>query len=211
MTSPARAERVSLCDLFEELGPNAPTLLGDWTTRDLAAHLVMRERRLDAAPGIAVPALARYAEHVRIGETERPWTELMALVRDGPPVWSPMRVPAIDTLVNSVEFFVHHEDVRRAQAQWAPRELPSDLEDALAASLHRMGRVLTRSAKGIGLSLRTPTGDPLRLRRGEPTVAIDGPVGEGVLYVYGRKDVAAVSLDGPPDAVAKVAAAPFGL
>ena len=45
----------------------------------------------------------------------------------------------------------------------------------------------------------------------EPTVAIDGPVGEGVLYIYGRKDVAAVSLDGPLDAVAQVVAAPFGL
>jgi hypothetical protein len=30
-----------LCDLFEELGPDAPTLLGAWTTRDLAAHVVL--------------------------------------------------------------------------------------------------------------------------------------------------------------------------
>jgi uncharacterized protein (TIGR03085 family) len=112
VTSPARSERHSLCDLFDDLGPNAPTLLGDWTTRDLAAHLVMRKRRPDAAPGVFVPALAAYTEHVRIGETERPWTELVGMVRDGPPVWSPMRIPAIDTLANSVEFFVHHEDVR---------------------------------------------------------------------------------------------------
>jgi uncharacterized protein (TIGR03085 family) len=211
VTSPARTERLALCDLFVDLGPDAPTLLGDWTTRDLAAHLVMRERRPDAAPGAVVKALASYAERVRVSETERPWTELVELVRDGPPVWNPMRVPAIDTQVNSVEFFVHHEDVRRAQPRWTPRELPIDLEDALASSLHRMGRLLTRAAKGIGLVLRPPDRHEIRIRGGDPTVAISGPVGEGVLYLYGRKDVAGVSVDGPPAAVAQVAAAPFGL
>jgi uncharacterized protein (TIGR03083 family) len=44
----ARAERAALCDLFDEVGPDAPTLCAGWTTRDLAAHLVIRERRADA-------------------------------------------------------------------------------------------------------------------------------------------------------------------
>jgi uncharacterized protein (TIGR03085 family) len=202
---------LALCDLFTELGPDAPTLLGDWRTRDLAAHLVMRERRPDAAPGVFVHALAAYSEHVRISETERPWTELVELVRDGPPVWNPMRIPAIDTLTNSVEYFVHHEDVRRAQPAWAPRQLPADLADALASAVRRMGSVLTRAAKGTGLVLRPPDGDEVPVRRGEPTVAINGPIPEGVLYIYGRKDVARVSLDGPSDAVARITAAPFGL
>jgi uncharacterized protein (TIGR03085 family) len=211
VTSPARTERLALCDLFVQLGPDAPTLLGEWSTRDLAAHLVMRERRPDAAPGVLVQALAGYSEHVRISETERPWTELVALVREGPPIWNPMRVPAIDTLVNSVEFFVHHEDVRRAQPTWAPRQLPADLVDALASSIHRMGAVLTRSARGTGLVLRPPDGDEVLVRRGDPTVAIGGPLPEGVLYLYGRKDVARVSRDGPADAVARIESAPFGL
>jgi uncharacterized protein (TIGR03085 family) len=209
--SPAHAERLALCDLFVDLGPDAPTLLGDWSTRDLAAHLVMRERRPDAAPGLLLSALATYAEGVRIRETERPWTELVELVRDGPPRWSPMRVPAVDALVNTVEFFVHHEDVRRAQAGWAPRALPADLDDALAVAMHRMGGVLTRTASGIGLVVRPPGRDEIRLRRGQPTVTIDGPVGEAVLYAYGRKRVAGVTLHGPPDATARVAAAPFGM
>nr|BFE88977.1 hypothetical protein GCM10020093_115780 [Planobispora longispora] len=50
----ARAERAALSDLFARLGPDAPTLCEGWTTFDLAAHLVLRERRLDAAPGIAL-------------------------------------------------------------------------------------------------------------------------------------------------------------
>src|SRR6476659_6473055 len=146
----------------------------------------MRERRPDAAPGVLVQALAGYTEHVRISETERPWTELVALVRRGPPMWNPMRVTAIDTLVNSVEFFVHHEDVRRARPTWAPRQLPADLVDALASSVRRMGAVLTRSARGTGLVLRVQDGDEVRVRRGDPTVAIAGPLAEGVLYLYGR-------------------------
>ena len=73
MPGPARAERLALCELFVQVGPDAPTLLGEWTTRDLAAHLVVRERRPDAAAGIVVPILARHAERVRVQERERPW------------------------------------------------------------------------------------------------------------------------------------------
>ena len=38
-------ERIKLCDLFDELGPSAPTLIEGWTAHDLAAHIVLRERR----------------------------------------------------------------------------------------------------------------------------------------------------------------------
>src|SRR5215208_3763328 len=100
MPAPARAERLALCALFLQLGPDAPTLLDDWTTRDLAAHLVVRERRPDAAAGIVMPVLARHAERVRVQERERPWPELVALVREGPPVWNPMRVGRVDTIAN---------------------------------------------------------------------------------------------------------------
>ena len=97
MSSPARAERAALCDLFLEVGPDAPTLCGGWTTRDLAAHLVVRERRPDAAPGIVSRVLAGHSEKVRIAETERPWPELVERVRSGPPVWNPMRFEPVDT------------------------------------------------------------------------------------------------------------------
>jgi len=210
MPGPARAERLALCELFVQVGPDAPTLLGVWTTRDLAAHLVVRERRPDAAAGIVVPILARHAERVRVQERERPWPELVALVREGPPVWNPMRVGRVDTIANTVEFFVHHEDVRRAENGWTVRRLSSELEDALATALDRTGGLLTRKAP-VGIALEPDGRSPIRLRRGEPVVTIRGPIGEGVLYAYGRKDVAEVTVAGPDDAVAAVAAAPFGL
>jgi len=55
---PAQRERQALCDRFDEVGPDEPTLSGEWTTRDLAAHLIVRERRPDAAGGILIGAIA---------------------------------------------------------------------------------------------------------------------------------------------------------
>ena len=49
----SREERRALCALLDETGPDAPTLCEGWTTGDLAAHLVLRERRPDAAAGVA--------------------------------------------------------------------------------------------------------------------------------------------------------------
>lgn len=37
-------EHIALCDLLDELGPDAPTLLEGCTANDLAAHIVLRER-----------------------------------------------------------------------------------------------------------------------------------------------------------------------
>jgi uncharacterized protein (TIGR03085 family) len=210
MTSVAAAERDALCDLFVEVGPDAPTLAGAWTTRDLAAHLVVRERRPDGAAGILIRPLADYAEKVRRAEAARPWEELVGLVRRGPPVWNPMRLEPVDRLTNSVEFFVHHEDVRRARPGWTPRELDPALEAAMATIIARGGRMLTRKAD-LGITLSPDGREPIRLRAGTPGVTISGPLGECVLYVYGRKSVAQVALDGPADAVATVQAAPFGL
>jgi uncharacterized protein (TIGR03085 family) len=210
MSSPARAERIELCDLFLELGPDEPTLAGDWTTRDLAAHLVVRERRPDAAIGIVSRFFESHSEKVRLAELERPWPEIVERVRSGPPRWNPMHLEPVDTAANSVEFFVHHEDVRRAQAGWTERPLMLDLENALAAMVRRGGGMLTRSAK-VGLVVAADGRDPMRLHKGPPVVTISGPIGECVLYLYGRKGAAQVTLHGPDDSIAAVAAAPFGI
>jgi uncharacterized protein (TIGR03085 family) len=65
--SHSRDERAALTDLMATLGPDAPTLCGGWTTRDLAAHLVVRERRPDIGIGAIVPGLNRWAERARLG------------------------------------------------------------------------------------------------------------------------------------------------
>lgn len=212
-TIPARREREALCDLFLDVGPDAPTLSGEWTTRDLAAHLVMRERRPDGAAGIVVKKLAGHADKVQSSIAEKPWDELVSTVRDGPPIWSPTRVGAVDRLANTIEFYVHHEDVRRARESWAARELDQDLRDDLRGALSKMVKALARSSK-VGIVLEpTDTTDTNTVvaKQGDPSVTIRGPIGELVLYMYGRKEQAEVELEGDAEAVEAVTAAEFGV
>ena len=54
VTSIADTERAALCDLLDQLGPDAPTLCTGWTTRDLATHLYVRDRNPRAWAGISV-------------------------------------------------------------------------------------------------------------------------------------------------------------
>lgn len=54
----ARSERSALADLLEQVGPAQPTLCAGWDTEDLLAHLLVRERRPDAAAGMLIIPLA---------------------------------------------------------------------------------------------------------------------------------------------------------
>ena len=122
----ARRERALLCDEFEALGPDAPTLCDGWLTRDLAAHLVVRESRPDAAAGMFVPALKPHLDAVMRRTADSDWPTLVDRVRSGPPRVSPLRYA--EGAANLVEFVVHREDVLRAQvpprvADRSPAEL----------------------------------------------------------------------------------------
>jgi uncharacterized protein (TIGR03085 family) len=210
-TIPARRERAELCELFIELGPDQPTLCGDWTTRDLAAHLVVRERRPDAAIGIVVPKAAGYTDKVQAGVAETEWTDLVQTVRSGPPFWSPTRIAKVDQLANTVEFFVHLEDVRRAQTTWEPRALEADLTDALYGLLGKMARRLVKnSAVGIVLEPDDAHG-PIVAKQAEPSVTVRGPVGELVMFVYGRQTHSRVELFGDDASIEVAKAASFGI
>ena len=205
----ARRERHALCDEMIRLGPDAPTLCGDWTARDLAVHLIVRESRPDAAVGILLPPLAGHTESVMTSYARRPWEDLVDSVRNGPPVWSPTRIGAVDRAVNTAEFFVHHEDVRRAQSEWEPRQLDDDLVADLARPLH-MAKRLTSSAPG-GLVFVPDVGPTVRARPGDPTVTVSGPIGELVLYMFGRQSHSRAEREGPPELISATDEAGFGL
>ena len=208
--TPARAERQLLADTFVAVGPDAPTLCGDWTTRDLAAHLIVRERRLDAAPGILVKRLAGYTDKVQAGVAAGAWDELVEQVRTGPPAWSPTRIDAIDRQMNTTEFFVHHEDVLRGGESWSVRELDPALVDDLYSALGRAKLLVRKSPVGIVLE-PTDGRPPITAKSASPSITVRGPVGELVLWSFGRQAHAAVDYDGPTVAVEQVKSAPFGL
>ncbi|MEV4557583.1 TIGR03085 family metal-binding protein [Kitasatospora sp. NPDC049285] len=208
MSSHARAERARLAELLSAAGPEAPTLCAGWTTRDLAAHLVVREARPDAAAGIRLRALAGHTEKVQNRYAARPFEELVRVFRSGPPTLSPFRLPGADAAANLVEYFVHAEDVRRA----VPFE-PEPVDPALAEALWKRVPVVARFSDArspVTLQLRHPDGRMVTFRQGAgegPAVTVTGEPGELVLFLSGRGAKAAVEASGDPEAVARVAAA----
>ena len=210
----SREERLALCALFDETGPDAPTLCEGWTTGDLAAHLVLRERRPDAAAGVAGGPLAGYTARVQQRLRQRfPFPELVRIIRSGPPHLSVMALPGMDERVNAVEFFVHHEDVRRAADGWEPRALGSGESDMLWGRL-RMARFMLRKAPvgvelardDVGPATDNPDGVPYRItaRNATPAVTVVGSPAELTLWVMGRRAAARVRMDGIQAAVTKL-------
>ena len=204
----ASRERAALCDLFEQVGPDAPTLCEGWDTRDLAAHLHLRETS-PLAVGILVSQLAGAMERRQREMASGDWGRLVARVRT-PPRWSPSSVAAIDARANGAEYFVHHEDVRRAQPGWEPRPLSESDERALWAILSTMGKQLYRRCP-VPLVLRRPDGAELTIKPGHPAVVLSGPVSELVMHAYGRTDQARVDIEGPEPLVARFRETPLGV
>ncbi len=177
------------------VGESAPTLCGDWNARDLAAHLVVRERRLDASPGILVPFLAGYTEKVQNRAARRPFVDLVADIRSGPPVWSPFKV--LDSLVNVGEMFVHHEDLRRAQPNWFPRSLSIEMQNKLWSTAGLIGRVAYRGSP-VGVELRASDGRSVTVKKaGQRQVVLKGSPAELLLLAFGR-DAVQVEFEGEP-------------
>ncbi|WTW94385.1 TIGR03085 family metal-binding protein [Streptomycetaceae bacterium NBC_01309] len=214
MASYARTERAALADLLSQVGPDAPTLCAGWTTRDLAAHLVVRERRPDSSPGILFKPLAGYTDKVRLKKAALPYEELIHLVRTGPPRLSMFGIPGVDAAANTMEYFVHLEDVRRAQPDFKPRDLEPGLTEFLWKRVRTGAKLMLRKVP-VGVELRrTDTAEeaqPVRVRKGEPLVTLAGPPAELLLYVYGRKGQALVTAEGDADAVRRLEETPTGL
>jgi uncharacterized protein (TIGR03085 family) len=191
-----------------EAGPEAPTLCEGWLTRDLAAHLFVREHRPLAMPGILVggPLARLTAGSMAAALHSYGYRGLVAKVRSGPPLlWRP-----VDEAANLVEFYVHGEDVRRAGPGRGPRDDPQ-LDAALWARLGHMAKLLARKVRGAGLELERPDGERLVARRGEPRAVLSGGPQELVLFLEGRGGVADVTLSGPEEAQGAVRAARFGI
>ena len=141
MSGAAQAERQELAALLDQLGPDAPTLCAGWSTADLAAHLVIRERRPDAAAGIVLGPLADYTAKVQDQVRQStPYPRLVERVRSGPPAV----LRPFDDALNTAEYFVHHEDVRRAREPWTPRTLDDAETKLLWSRLGLLGRQLAR-------------------------------------------------------------------
>jgi uncharacterized protein (TIGR03085 family) len=205
-------ERLALCDLLDELGPSAPTLLDGWTAHDLAAHLVLRERDLVAGPCLVLPGpFQQFAEQRRMRLAKRrDLTWLVTRIRSGPPVGF-FRIGWVRALANLNEFFVHHEDLRRADKR-GPRSLTPAMDAALWRNVRRGSHYLSRRLHACGLEIEwAGTNERVTARPGELAARLSGPPGELLLYIFGRQAAARVQVSGPPDAVAALQRTHFGM
>jgi uncharacterized protein (TIGR03085 family) len=202
----ARTERAALADLFREVGPDAPTLCEGWTTRDLAAHLVVRGTRADVAGGIAIRALQGPLRRVQAKVAARPWATLVAAAARRP-WWSP---GPLDGPANGTEYFVHHEDVRRARPGWQPRTLPPESTAALWSAVGLRVRIVLRRTPAH-VTVTAPGFGSYTGGRGGPDVTLSGDPQELLIFLFGRQRHARVSLDGPPEVVARMRTARYGI
>lgn len=206
----AQAERAQLCDLLDSLGPDAPTLCEGWETRDLTAHLVIREGRPDAGAGIMVKPLEWWTAKVQADAAAKPFADLVERVRCGPPKLSIFALPGVDGLANTMEYFVHHEDVRRAQPDWEARELPDEVRIELFDRLKANKRMLFRSSPVPVVLQPTDLPDFELTQPARGSVVLRGPVAEIVMHAYGRDAVRDVAVLGDPDDVERYQAVKLG-
>jgi uncharacterized protein (TIGR03085 family) len=105
--------------------------------------------------------------------------------------------------------FIHHEDVRRAQSNWEPRQLDDAMVKALGRRLPLMAR-LTLAKAPARVSLRTPDGKALATVGRGPELTVTGEPQELLLFISGR-DTVRLEFDGDAALVEAVRAARRGL
>ncbi len=210
MSSIAAQERRHLTTVARQVGPDAPTLCEGWAVRDLVAHLVVRETS-PVALGVAVPAVRGSLERERARRSREDFAALVDRLRGGPPLLSVFTLPFADRVLNATEFFIHHEDIRRAQPGWEPRALPIGTQDALWRTVQVAGRLaVIRASVGV-VAERTDTGDRVTLKGGEPSVVVRGTPAEVLLFAHGRRQHAQVELLGDEAALSALGASRLGV
>ena len=206
----ARTERTALCDAALQVGEDQPTLCGDWTVKDLVVHLLVRERS-PAAAGIVLSPLSKLTDLESRRFAARDFPVLVEKLRNGPPRWSPYAVPKLDKTFNTLEYFVHHEDIRRAQPSWEPRDLSDAEQKQLWSMIRTAGKGLTlRAPTGIAIENAT-TGSRVVLKEAPEQVVVHGLPSEVTMFLFGRQAQARVELLGPDGAVAALRDAGLGI
>ncbi len=203
MSRLARTERLRLVSAARRAGEDAPTLCEGWTTRDLATHLVIRDRHPVAALGIFLPGFDDRRENQEQSYAEMPYAQLLGLVAS-PPRWNPGAWPGGEKLMNTAEFLVHHEDIRRAEFEWFPRRL-SRAENKEVWAQCRLALIPWAAKSGTRVEIVSPgfgthsAGRAGGVRRraadgAASTTVITGEPVEILLYLMGRESHALVDV-----------------
>lgn len=192
----AATERTALADLLDEVGPSHPTLCEGWMSGHLLTHLLIRERRPDAVVGSMVGPLKAWSKRVTRKYALKDWSFQVEEFREGPPKLSPMRFGAVDEVVNGLEHFVHHEDVRRGRKDWQPRVLDQDTEKAVIDLLTSLPVKMAVRELKHGLTAELPDRRLMVIKKDEPMVTIVGEPAEILMWALGRRGACHVTFKG---------------
>jgi uncharacterized protein (TIGR03085 family) len=198
-----------LADVLAELGPDAPTLCEGWATKELAAHVYVRVRRPDAALGVLpLGPLSAYTDRVMSSVLRvHGYDEIVRRLRTVAPI---VRIAHLDEAINTVEFFIHTEDVRRPDGRPA-RDMPEEFERKIWSRLSKQARFAFRRVK-VRVRLVPTVGGPVELGpAGAEPLEIRGRPSEILLLAYNRKSDAKVDLVGSSAAVDALQSARLGL
>ena len=198
----AQRERERLGRLLLGVGPDAPTLNHGWNTQDLAVHLLIRERKPWAAPGILISAAKPLLERETQKQKARPYEDVVREWAAGPP----MLLAAVDAKMNGAEHFIHHEDVRRGRGEVQPREFSKAVNTDLMRYVKRFA-ALTLRGNEVPVVLTPEDLPPITAggkagvaERGDNVLRVSGVPGELLLWVSGR-DAVDVAFSGSTSAL----------
>ena len=166
---------------------------------------MLRNNRPDAAPGIVVKALSGHTRRVQDRIAAQPWPVLLARLRRRP-WWAVFG----EELANRAEYFIHHEDVRRAQVGWRPRDLPGAQAAALWGRVPAQARLVLRKVPAE-VTVTAPGLGSVTAGRGGPPVTLAGEPGELLLFLSGRQDHTRVELTGPETITGRMRHSRYGV
>lgn len=181
-----------LCDVLGSVDASAPTLCEGWSAHDIAIHIWVLKHDPLSWPLLVVPRLAGLATK-RADALKQRWSyaELVADLRSGDGEIACMPLDGRENHRHALgEYFVHSEDVRRANALHPARISPA-LEDAL---WQRLRVAAPRLHRGESWRFEAPDGEWFTIGGHEPTQCIFGRPAELLLWAYGRTSAADVTV-----------------
>lgn len=181
----------SLCQALAMVPAQAPTLCEGWSAHDLAVHLWILKHDPLGWPGVVHPRL----DAGRTAHWKRRWRypELVGRLRNDEGGIRAIPFDAREDHRHALgEYFIHDEDVRRAN-QLPRQHYSTELQEALWLRAQRAGRQL-HALGGRSILLQRPDGARAQISGGGQRVRVTGEPTELLLWVYGRHDVAEVEV-----------------
>ncbi|WP_158583114.1 maleylpyruvate isomerase family mycothiol-dependent enzyme [Nesterenkonia natronophila] len=180
MTSTASQERKAMVSALRSVTADAPTLCKGWSAQDLALHIVVRDSRPDLMVGRRLPLVGPKARAALQNLASGGYDASVDRVAAGPPPYFPQILKPVDDAMNTLEYYIHTEDVLRAQPGFElshRREISEELRKRIwqHASLtffvmaaRKQNRRITFFSPGYGATTRGPAAAPLMMVHGTP-------------------------------------------